>query len=277
MNNSDRLLPILKWVGGKRQLLDSILPFIPAENTLYVEPFVGGGAVAFSQHPKQARLFDSNDELINVYRVVRDNPQELLSQLEVHEKNNSSDYYYSVRRLDREDNFTSLSDVERAARIIYLNKTGYNGLYRVNSQGQLNVPYGRYKNPNIVNRDNILKLSAYLSQNDVYLGSGDFTEALENLPAGSFVYFDPPYVPLSETSNFTGYTGTGFSFDDQKRLRDACLRLRENGIHFVQSNSDADLVHELYKDFEIRTVQAKRAVNSVGSKRDKVNEVLILG
>lgn len=270
------LKPVLKWVGGKRQLLDDILPLLPKSPTLYVEPFVGGGAVLLAKQPSHARINDYNSELINVYKVVRDDPDDLLDLLREHSEKNSSDHYYEVRALDREVTFAERSAVERAARIIYLNKTCFNGLYRVNSQGQVNSPYGRYKNPNIVNEPGIRALSKYL-KGDVELKCGDYASALQGLPKGSFVYLDPPYMPLSQTSAFTGYTEGGFNYEEQKRLHEECVKLREEGIHFLQSNSDCPAIRELYSDFDIKTVQAKRAINSRGDRRGAVSEVLISG
>ena len=271
------LKPILKWVGGKRQLLAEIVPLVPKNPTLYVEPFIGGAAVLLNIQPQQARINDFNEELINVYITVRDNPNELLKQLRVHEEKNSRDYYYETRALDREPSFRELTNVERAARIIYLNKTCYNGLFRVNAAGQLNVPYGRYKHPNIVNEPAIRALSTYLNNDDIDIRCGDFATILEDLPEGSFVYLDPPYMPISATSAFTGYTEGGFGYDEQVRLRDECIKLKEQGIAFLQSNSDCDEIRDLYDEFTIKTVQAKRAINSDGEGRGAVSEVLISG
>lgn len=269
------LKPVLKWVGGKRQLLPEILPLIPP-NTMYVEPFVGGAAVLLGEQPRKARINDANEELINVYRSIRDNTNELLELLKEHKANNSSEYYYEIRGLDRSESYSTLSAVQRAARIIYLNKTGYNGLFRVNSRGQLNVPYGRYKNPDIVQESAICALSLYLNDNEIEILSGDYKKALTDLPTGAFVYLDPPYMPISETSSFTGYTEGGFSYEEQKRLRDCCVALREQGIRFIQSNSDCEAIRELYKDFQIKVVRARRSINSDGNRRGPVNEVMII-
>lgn len=204
-----------------------------------------------------ARINDCNKELINVYKVIRDNPDALIEELRHHEKKNDesgSEWFYSVRDMDRTPEFENLSDVKRAARIIYLNKTCYNGLFRVNSAGQLNVPYGRYKHPDIVNEVGI-----------------------RALPEGTFVYLDPPYMPVTATSSFTSYTKGGFGYDEQVRLRDECVRLREQGIHFLQSNSDCEEIRELYKNFRIETVDAKRSINSRSDRRGTVKEVLISG
>lgn len=269
------LSPMLKWVGGKRQLLSDIVPMIDDKCSTYVEPFIGGGAVLFNMQPKKAIINDYNTELINVYKIVRDNLDDLLDELKVHEENNSSDYYYEVRALDREAKFKKMSDVEKAARIIYLNKTCYNGLYRVNSAGQFNSPYGRYKNPNIVNEAVLRAISKYFNDNEVQILNGDYKEALKNLDRSSFVYLDPPYMPISASSSFTGYTEGGFGYNSQVELKEECDKLSEQGIRFVQSNSDCEEIRELYKDYKIKTVKAKRSINSVAKKRGEINEVLI--
>lgn len=275
-NRNTLLKPVLKWAGGKRQLLGEILPLLPRDPELYVEPFLGGAAVLLGKQPKHALINDCNAELINVYKAIRDETDKLLELLREHSANNSSDYYYEIRGLDRTEDFGSMDSVVRAARIIYLNKTCFNGLYRVNSLGQINSPYGRYKNPNIINEVGIRALSRYL-QSDIELCCGDYAKCLVDLPKGAFVYLDPPYMPLNATSSFTGYTEGGFSYDEQIRLRNECLKLREQGIHFLQSNSDCNEIRSLYEGFEIKTVQAKRAINSKGSGRSAINEVLILG
>nr|WP_278569037.1 DNA adenine methylase [Bifidobacterium dentium] len=269
------LKPILKWVGGKRQLLDDILPLIPQCST-YVEPFVGGGAVLLSLQPKKAVINDYNAELINVYVCVRDHLEELLEMLERHKELNSADHFYKVRALDREPGFEDLPPVERAARIIYLNKTCYNGLYRVNSAGQFNSPYGKYKNPAIVNEPVVRAMSTYLN-GGVKILCGDYGQALKGLRKGAFVYLDPPYMPISSSSSFTGYTEGGFGYDEQVRLKEECDKLASKGIHFMQSNSDCPEIRALYSDYEILTVKAKRAINSRGNRRGEINEVLIRG
>lgn len=267
--------PILKWVGGKRQLLPEIMPMIEKKCSTYVEPFVGGGAVFFELQPKKAIINDYNDELVNVYNMVRDNCEELVIALKEHEKNNSSDYFYDIRALDREPTYNEMLNVERAARIIYLNKTCYNGLYRVNAAGQFNSPYGRYKNPNIVNEKVLKAISKYLQTNDIKILNSDYKDALKGLRKGAFVYLDPPYMPISSSSSFTGYTEGGFSYQHQVELKNECDKLRKKGIKFLQSNSDCPEVRELYKDYEIKTVKAKRSINSNASKRGEINEVLI--
>ena len=262
------------WVGGKRQLLPDIVPMINKKAPLYVEPFIGGGAVLFNMQPKKAIINDYNQELINVYITVRDNLEELLDELRIHEENNSSDYYYEIRALDRAEEFAQMSNVEKAARIIYLNKTCYNGLYRVNMAGQFNSPYGKYKNPNIVNEAVLRAISNYFNTNEITILNGDYKEVLKDLEKEAFVYLDPPYMPIS-SSSFTGYTEGGFGYNSQVELKKECDKLNEKGIRFVQSNSDCEIIRELYKDYKIKTVKAKRSINSVGNKRGEINEVLI--
>lgn len=268
--------PILKWVGGKRQLLSEILPMINIKSgSTYVEPFLGGGAVLFDLQPKKAVVNDYNGELINVYLTVRDFAEELITELEKHNANNTEDYYYEIRALDRSEKYQEMSNVEKAARIIYLNKTCYNGLYRVNLAGQFNSPYGKYKNPNIVNATAIRAMSKYFNENKIEICNGDYREVLKRVKKNSFVYLDPPYMPISSSSSFTGYTENGFSYEQQVALKNECDKLRKKGIPFVQSNSDCLEIRELYKEYEIKTVQAKRAINSNASKRGEINEVLI--
>ena len=267
--------PILKWVGGKRQLLSEIMPLINKNCSTYVEPFVGGGAVFFELQPKKAIINDFNSELINVYRVVRDNVEELISALEKHNELNSEEYFYEVRGIDRTEQFQEMTDVEKAARIIYLNKTCFNGLYRVNAAGHFNSPYGKYKNPNIVNATTLRAMSKYLNKGNIVIRQGDYKEALKGLRKGAFVYLDPPYMPISTSSSFTGYTENGFSYDHQVELKKECDKLRKKGIAFLQSNSDCPEIRDLYKDYEIITVQARRNINSNAKKRGEINEVLI--
>lgn len=267
------VMPFLKWVGGKRQLMNEIEPLIPSKISTYYEPFIGGGAVFLNQQPKKAVINDYNAELINVYKMVRDNVEELIKDLATHE--NESEYFYKIRLQDREEGFDELSALKRASRVIYLNKTCFNGLYRVNSSGEFNTPFGRYKSPNIVNEPVLRAVSKYLQNNDIQLMSGDFEDALKGARKGAFVYLDPPYDPLSKSSNFTGYVEGGFDSDQQKRLRDVCIKLDQKGVNFLLSNSATPLIKDLYQKFEIIEVGAKRHINSVASKRGEVTEVLV--
>lgn len=275
MSKNILVKPVVKWVGGKRQLIDEIIPYIPKNITTYVEPFVGGGAIIFELQPKKAIINDFNDELINVYNVIKNYPEELISKLVEHKKNNSEDYFYAVRELDRdEDQFSKITDVEKAARVLYLNKTCYNGLFRVNMAGQFNTPFGRYKNPDIVNKTTIKALSEYF-KNDIIIQSGDYAKVLQNLDEKSFVYFDPPYMPVSTSSSFTGYTNNGFDENEQLRLKKECDKLTDKGIRFMLSNSDVKFINDLYSDYNIRIVKAKRSINSKANKRGEINEVII--
>lgn len=278
MDTSKPLHPILKWAGGKRQLLDEIIPMTPppSEYRTYVEPFVGGGALLLQLRPEHAVINDSNQELINVYECVRDRTEELLNILKDHAAKNSADYFYKIRALDRNLKYANLTPAARAARIIYLNRTCFNGLYRVNSAGQFNSPYGRYRNPVIVDEPGIKALAEYLRK-DIVLVSGDYAEVLRKLDNKAFVYLDPPYMPISNSSSFTGYTTTGFDYAQQIRLRDECDDLVSRGIHFLESNSDCTEIRELYKGYTIKSVKARRSVNAKGDKRGEISEVLIYG
>lgn len=270
--------PVLKWVGGKRQLISDIEPFIPKSISTYVEPFVGGGAVLFHLQPKKAIINDYNQELMNVYQVIKDKPNELMEVLQEHKGLNSEDYFYEIRSLDRSENYENMTDVEKAGRVIYLNKTCFNGLFRVNRAGFFNTPYGKYKNPSIVNEVTIKAVSNYFNSAKIKFLTGDYKEALRRLRRGAFVYFDPPYVPISSSSSFTGYTEHGFDYEKQVELRDECLKLHNRGVKFLQSNSYSPEILELYSDqkvFNIEIVKAKRSINSQVDKRGEISEVLI--
>lgn len=275
MEKNPLVVPILKWVGGKRQLLHDIIPLIDSKYATYVEPFVGGGAVLFDLQPKNAIINDSNAELINVYRVIKEYPDDLIKELKEYSSNNSEEQYYKIRALDRSTDYDQLSPIQRAARIIYLNKTCYNGLYRVNSSGQFNSPYGRYKKPNIVNETTIRAVSKYFRNNNVSITHGDYKDVLKNVKKRSFVYLDPPYMPISSSASFTGYTENGFGLNKQIELKNECDKLREQNIPFLLSNSDCPTIRELYQGYTIKTVQARRSINSRADKRGEVNEVLI--
>lgn len=268
------VVPFVKWVGGKRQLLMEIEPLLPKRITSYFEPFVGGGALLFYLQPSKAYINDLNEELINLYKVIKDYPLELIEDLRKHE--NTASYFYHIRGLDRNhDEYSKLSIIEKASRIIYLNKTCYNGLYRVNNAGEFNSPFGRYKNPNIVNEITIKAVSYYLNNTDVQMRCGDFSNALNEAGRDSFVYFDPPYDPISDSSSFTGYTQGGFNRDDQIRLKEFCDELSRKGVKFLLSNSKTDFIEDLYKDYQIIETRASRQINSDAEKRGVVPEVLI--
>lgn len=275
MSKNELIKPVLKWVGGKRQLLPRIEKLIPKKYTKYYEPFIGGAAVLLNEQPKKAIINDYNEELINTYKVIQNNVDELIEELKMHEKLNNSDYFYTVREWDRLPGYEQRSDVEIAGRFIYLNKTCYNGLYRVNMAGQFNTPYGKYKNPNIVNAHGLRFLSNYFNETDITFKTGDFEDAVKYIRKGSFVYFDPPYQPVSTTSNYTGYTSGGFDENDQIRLKKLCDKLNERGVKFLLSNSNVKFITDLYEDYTIEVVGATRAINSNAKKRGEVEEVLI--
>ncbi len=273
MSDSQTLKPALKWVGGKRQLLAEIKSKVPSSFSTYCEPFLGGGAVAFSLHHENAVLSDINSDLMNFYEVVRDSAKELIDELNTYR--NEEDFYYTIRNADRDEkSFALMSEVKKAARIYYLNRLGYNGLYRVNRKGLYNVPYGHYKKPFVPETDCILALSEYLNYKGVVLKNCSYRDVFEELDKDSFVYIDPPYDNLTTTS-FTSYSKYGFSRDDQMALRDACVSLDKRHIRFMLSNSSTPYINEIYKGFNITTVHAMRYVNSDGSNRGKVEEVII--
>lgn len=274
MRNNDHAAPVVKWVGGKRQIRDEILKRIPERFSTYYEPFMGGGAVLFALCPEKAVVNDVNSELINIYQVIRDDADALVNDLKKHE--NSREYFYSLREKDRDrDGYSRLTPVERASRIIYLNKTCYNGLFRVNRAGEFNTPYGYYKNPNIVNEAGLRAVSKYFNRADIRFTCMDFEEVLKNIRKDSFVYLDPPYDPVSATASFTGYDKGGFNKNEQIRLKNVCDRLNKKGIRFLLSNSATGFITDLYCEYIVDIVRAKRAVNSNPDKRGKIDEVLV--
>lgn len=274
-NSKNKLVaPVLKWVGGKRQLLDTLIPLLPQRITTYCEPFVGGGALLFRLQPKIAFVNDINSDLMCVYNVIKNDVESLITALQDYK--NEADFFYAVRDWDRDKKkYSSLSDIQKAARILYLNKTCYNGLFRVNNAGEFNTPFGNYRNPNIVNAPTLRAVSSYLNTATVHLTSLDYAEVLKTLPKGTFVYLDPPYDPVSDTSSFTGYSKGGFTRDDQVRLRECCDDLNARGLKFMLSNSATDFIKEQYAAYHITIVQAKRAINSDSTKRGEVNEVVV--
>jgi DNA adenine methylase len=275
---NDLLQPFLKWAGGKRQLLPEIRKYVPKRYKLYFEPFVGAGAVLFDIQPQTALINDANAELVNCYRVIKLNPDKLIALLREHRDKNSKQYFYHLRQLDRDPDFQTLSSVERAARIIYLNKTCYNGLFRVNSQGQFNVPFGNYTNPNIVDEVVIRAVSRYLNEAHIEISNDDFAAAVSGAARGDFVYLDPPYDPVSDTSSFTGYNLNNFDKNEQRRLKTVCDDLTRRGCKVLLSNSATGFIRDLYSDtarYTIVEVSASRNINSVSTGRGKINELLI--
>lgn len=266
--------PVVKWVGGKRQLLPQILPLIPKRMSAYCEPFLGGGAVLFALQPRRALVNDLNQDLITVYRVIKENADALIEHLSRHE--NTPEYFYRIRDLDRDrEAYAALSDVEKASRLLYLNKTCYNGLFRVNASGAFNSPYGHYRRPNIVNEQTIRGVSRYFNSCDITFFSEDFATVLDRVPRGGFVYLDPPYDPVSDTASFTGYNRGGFGREEQVRLKACCDALTARGVKFLLSNSATPFIRELYGSYHVSIVQARRAVNSVASRRGAIEEVLV--
>lgn len=275
MPKNPNLKPVTKWVGGKRQLLPMLHQYLPKQFKRYFEPFVGGGALLFDLAPAQATINDANGELMNVYQVIKDNQQALIEQLQRLAVQNSKDFYLHIRALDRSNVYETLTDVQKAARLLYMLRVDYNGMYRVNSHNQFNVPYGRQKNPTIVNVDNIMAVHDYFVSNDVEMCHGDFEDVVVSAQAGDLVYFDPPYVPLNPTSSFTSYTKDNFGDFEQKRLATCVRELDKRGVYVMLSNSDTHYVRDLYKDFHIHTVQAKRSVSANAKSRGNVTEVLV--
>ncbi|DAA81209.1 MAG TPA: modification methylase [Cyanobacteria bacterium UBA10660] len=263
--------PIVKWVGGKRQLMFELIKNMPKSYNRYFEPFIGGGALFFELQPDRAYISDMNEELINLYSIVRDNVYELIEDLSRHEV--SKEYFLKIRNIDRTEKYAELSDIERASRFIYLNRTCFNGMYRVNSKGEFNVPFGHYKNPRIIDENNLLNCSELLKKTEIKCA--DFSEILTKVKKGDLVYFDPPYVPLNETSSFTSYTKDGFDINMQFKLRDVCDELDNKGVKFMLSNSDTKLANELYANYEIKKVFASRQINANADGRGKITEVLV--
>jgi DNA adenine methylase len=276
---NSKIQPFVKWVGGKRGLLSQIIPLLPKKFNNYFEPFVGGGALFFELQKegllegKKIYLFDINRELINAYTVIKKSPKRLIKSLENLKKQHSKEFYYEIRARDREDDFLKSDTITRASRFIYLNKTCFNGLYRVNKKNQNNVPMGSYKNPNICDSDVIYSVS-YALQNVTILNCS-YKEVLKYANSRDLIYFDPPYYPLTETSSFTSYSEFEFLQKEQKELFEVFYKLAKRGCFVTHSNSDTEFINELYKEYNIKNIQANRFINSKGSGRGKISENLI--
>lgn len=271
-NPSTKLKPFIKWVGGKRQLLDQLRPYFPINFKNYYEPFIGGGAVLFGLQPKIAFINDINPELINTYQVIKNNPQELITTLSFFDY--SKTFYEGIRLWDRDVDFLDkYSEVERAARFIYINKCGFNGLWRVNKKGQCNVPFGRHINPDYIQETTINECSKYLQ--NVFIMEGDFMNALKTAEKDDFVYCDPPYYPVSETANFTEYTQERFNTENQIRLKKLMDSLTQQGVKIMVSNSFTPFAIELFKDYNQYVLSARRSINSVSNKRGATSELLV--
>lgn len=274
--------PFIKWVGGKRQLLSELDSRIPQKLDVYFEPFLGGGALFFhlAERIAQAYLSDSNEELITAYQAIRSNPNLLIRELSTHK--NTEEHFQQIRDADRNADYKwNWSPIQKAARFIYLNKTCFNGLYRVNSKGEFNVPYGKYPNPKIVDAENIYACHQVLSRPAVFINSKSYEtvhaeiQGLVNLGRTVFVYLDPPYIPLSVTSSFTQYSKDGFTMKDQKELKAFCDSLTSMGVMWMQSNSSAPIVFDMYKEYNVEVVSANRSISSAPSSRKVVSETII--
>ena len=271
--------PFVKWAGGKRQIMKEIKKLLPEDYNTFYEPFVGGGAVffeLFNSYGKKAVLNDYNSELMNVYKCLKDEElfDKLCDELNKHEANHSEEYYYEIRNMDRDKkSISKLSEYKRAARTIYLNKACFNGLYRVNSKNEFNVPFGKKEKVNTYDGQNLGIVHCILGFNDVELLSGDFEEAVKGAKKGDFIYLDPPYD--SDTTTFNDYTENGFDKNEQVRL--ACLfkELSDKGCYVMLSNHNTKLINDLYKDFNIHIIKVQRNINANGKKRGKVEEVII--
>jgi DNA adenine methylase len=260
--------PFLKWAGGKSKLIEQYIPHLPKSFKNYYEPFVGGGALFFHLNPSSAALTDINPELINAYQCVRDNVEELILNLEAHQLRHCQDYYYQMRQCP------GVTNIEKAARFIYLNKTCYNGLYRESKISGFNVPFGKYKNPKICNP--ALLRSASNALQNAQINVRHFEDILEQAKScDDFVFLDPPYHPITSTSSFRAYTRQSFTQDDQIKVKHIFAELAERGVKVMLSNSDCPFIRELYKDFRINTTTAARSINSNAKKRRKISELLI--
>ncbi len=272
ISDANKVAPFLKWAGGKQRVLSQYQPHFPLRESVnhYFEPFIGGAAVFFHLQFPQATLSDQNQALMEVYQMVQQDVMGVIEALQGHR--NEADYYYKMRAKDP----ALLTPVMRAARLIYLNKTCYNGLYRENQKGIFNVPFGRYVNPKICDEPRLRHASAALQ--GVTLQAADFEQVVATAVPNDFIYFDPPYVPLNQTSNFTSYHSAGFGYDDQVRLAETIHRLTARGVKVMLSNSSAPLVYELYgrSSYRLIEIQARRNINSKANGRGPVKELLIL-
>lgn len=268
---SKKVQPFVKWAGGKSQLLEQYAPLFPQRYNRYLEPFLGGGAVFFYLEPNEAILSDSNKDLIQCFSVIKNNVKKLINLLKVHKEHHSKGHYEKTRK---DYNAKKLAEIKRTASFIYLNKTCFNGLYRVNSKGEFNVPFGKYKNPAIFDEENLLAANKSLKR--AKLHDGDFSKILDYAKKDDFVYLDPPYYPLNRTSNFTSYTAERFLEEEQERLADIFKKLNKRKCKVMLSNSDTKFIKNLYKDYRIEMVKANRAICCVGDKRGPINELVIL-
>ena len=269
--------PIVKWAGGKHQLLEKIKELMPKEYNNYYEPFIGGGALLFELTPKNATINDVNLELLAIYNCMKDDElyKLMLDELDKHEKNHNDEYYYEVRSWDRDNRFELEPLWKRAARAIYLNKACFNGLYRVNAKGYFNVPSAKKEKVITYDLDNMEAIHNYFKNDNITILSGDFVEATRTAKQGDFVYFDPPYDNFEDKESFTAYSKFDFNKDDQVRLANCFKDLTNRGVKCMLSNHNTKFINELYKDFNINVVNAKRMINANASGRGNVEEVII--
>lgn len=265
--------PFLKWAGGKTQLLPVLSEHVPFKYGCYYEPFLGGGALLFHLQPYKAVVSDINAELINCYECIVAIPENVIKHLDLFPIN--QDFFHELRAADRSEDWLSKENSWKAARIIYLNKTCYNGLYRVNRKGEVNSPWGYYDNPTIYEAENLEMIRRFLYGSQKRIFAEDFQTVLTKPVAGDFVYLDPPYDILSDTSSFTGYAAGGFHKEHHVILKKLVDELTAKDVKVLQSNADTPFIRNLYKDYKIIEVQAKRAINSKGNKRGNVTELLI--
>ncbi|MCK5689013.1 DNA adenine methylase [Myxococcota bacterium] len=265
--SSEGAKPFLKWAGGKTKLAPQIMSHFPESFGRYHEPFVGGGAIFFKLRPDKATLSDVNPELVATWTAIRDNVDGVIALLEEHRV--SEEEFYRVRSLDG----SAMGEADAAARTIFLNKTCFNGLYRVNQKGKFNVPFGKYRNPNIVNEENLRRVSALLQ--GVKITVADATQVGRRARRGDLIYFDPPYDPISKSASFTSYAKGGFGKEEQAKLAKTFRTLANRGVHVVLSNSDTPYIRELYKDFKMDQIWVRRPINSRADRRGPVAEVIV--
>lgn len=273
--NERRMSPVLKWAGGKTQLLEAIAARMPAHYDRYFEPFIGGGAVLLAVSPEKAAVNDINEQLINLYSQLKSNAPMLIDIVsELDRRPCDAEMYYSIRERYNAKISANILDVECAALMIWLNKHCFNGLYRVNNKGLFNVPYNNKTTGKSIDVENVLAISEYLQSADISISCSDFEKACENVRSGDFVYFDSPYVPVSSTADFTDYTKDGFSYNDHLRLAQLFKRLDSRGAKLMLSNNDVPLVYELYEGYNIQGLDVKRMINRNAAKRTS-RELLI--
>jgi DNA adenine methylase len=283
--NKLELKPPLKWAGGKRQIIKELVDRMPKKFNNYYEPFIGAGALFFEIKSEKSVINDINFEISNLYYVLssRSKTSKLIGSLNDYEmKHNNlktlvskSEFYYQVRELDRNENFKTLEDYEILARTIYLNKACFNGIFRLNSKGHFNVPFGKKEKVNLYDKDNIESINEFIENNKVRILNCDFEDALKDVAKGDFVYFDPPYDTIEEKKSFTTYSKEGFGKDDQKRLARLFVKLNKKGVYLMLSNHNTKFIRDLYSDFNIKVISARRSINSKGKGRGSIEEVLI--